>query len=77
MVPVEAAEHFHVTLAFLESAPYRCVDDLIEGLGRAAARRPAFEARIASGGGFPDPAHARVLYAGPVWLSAASASDPT
>ncbi len=58
-----APEQLHVTLAFLESVPDRVLDDLVEGLGRTASRRPAFEARIAGGGAFPNPAQAKVLYA--------------
>lgn len=59
-----AADQTHVTLAFLEAVPDYAVDELTEGLARAAARRPAFEARIAGGGAFPNAAHAKVLYAG-------------
>ncbi len=58
------AEHLHLTLAFLASVPERALDDLVENLGRAAARRTPFSARLAGGGAFPDVAHAKVLYAG-------------
>ena len=58
------AEHQHVTLAFLPSVPDRKLDDLVERLGRAGSRRTAFEARIAGGGAFPNPARSKVLYAG-------------
>ena len=58
------AEHFHVTLAFLPSVPDRKLDDLVERLGRAAARRTSFETRIAGGGAFPNPARSKLLYAG-------------
>ena len=57
-------EHLHVTLAFLAEVPDRRLDDLVERLGRAAARRTAFPAAVAGGGAFPNPARARVLYAG-------------
>ncbi len=57
-------DQLHVTLAFLESVPEHRLDELVESLGAAAARRTAFEARIAGGGAFPDPARSRVLYAG-------------
>jgi len=57
-------EQMHVTLAFLEAVPERRLDDLVERLGRAAARRTAFYTRIAGGGAFPGPADARVLWAG-------------
>jgi len=58
------AEQFHVTLAFLERVPDHALDELGDGLARAAARRPVFDAAIAGGGAFPDPAHAKLLYAG-------------
>jgi len=58
------AEHLHVTLAFLPSVPDRKLDDLVERLGRAGARRTAFETRVAGGGAFPNPARSKVLYAG-------------
>jgi len=54
----------HVTLAFLADVADRRLDDLVERLGRAAARRTPFETRIAGGGAFPDVARARVLWAG-------------
>jgi 2'-5' RNA ligase len=58
------AEHLHITLAFLPSVPDRKLDDLVERLARAGKRRTAFEARIAGGGAFPNPARSKVLYAG-------------
>jgi 2'-5' RNA ligase len=57
-------DQLHLTLAFLEQVPDRAVDALVEGLQRGAARRTPFAARIAGGGAFPDPSHAKVLYAG-------------
>lgn len=59
-----SSEQLHVTLAFLETVPERSLDELVAGLEHAAARRTTFEARIAGGGAFPDPSHAKVLYAG-------------
>ncbi len=58
------ATQFHLTLAFLEDVPDRSYDDLVERLEVAAGRRTAFMTRIAGGGAFPDPARAKVLYAG-------------
>ena len=58
-----AAEQWHVTLAFSPDVPDRSVDDLDERLATVSGRRPAFEARIAGGGAFPDPDRARVLFA--------------
>lgn len=59
-----SAEQLHVTLAFYASVPDRCLDELVERLGTAAARRTPFAARVAGGGAFPDPARARVLWTG-------------
>ena len=53
-----------MTLAFLADVPDRKLDDLVERLGRAAARRTAFTAAVAGGGAFPNVARARVLWAG-------------
>jgi 2'-5' RNA ligase len=58
------ADQLHVTLAFLAEVPDRALDDLVERLGRAGARRTPFEAAVAGGGAFPDVARARVLWAG-------------
>jgi 2'-5' RNA ligase len=58
------AEQLHLTLAFLAEVPDRKLDDLVERLGRAAARRTAFEVAIAGGGAFPNVGRARVLWAG-------------
>lgn len=58
------AEQFHVTLAFLEQVPDHALDELSDGLERAAGRRPVFEAAICGGGAFPNPAHAKLLYCG-------------
>lgn len=57
-------EQLHVTLAFLAAVPERRLDDLLERLDRAAARRPPFSVRVAGGGAFPHPDRARVLWAG-------------
>lgn len=57
-------EQLHVTLAFYAEVADRNLDELVERLGRAAARRTAFAARVAGGGAFPDAARARVLWAG-------------
>ncbi len=59
-----APGQFHVTLAFLADVPDRALDDLVEGLARSANRRTAFDTALAGGGAFPDPAGARVLWAG-------------
>ena len=57
-------EQLHVTLAFLATVEDRHLDELVERLGRAAARRTGFETRVAGGGAFPDAGRARVVWAG-------------
>lgn len=57
-------EHLHLTCAFYASVPERKLDDLIARLERAAKRRTAVTTRIAGGGAFPNPARAKVLWAG-------------
>lgn len=57
-------DQMHVTLAFLAVVPERRVDDLVERLARAAARRTGFDTRLTGGGAFPGPAAARVLWTG-------------
>ena len=59
-----ALEQWHVTLAFMADVAERRLDDLEERLGRAAGRRTAFDLTVAGGGAFPDPARAKVLFAG-------------
>lgn len=55
---------WHVTLAFLAAVPERRLDDLVEVLTASAARRDPLELRLAGAGTFPDPAAAKVLWAG-------------
>ena len=57
-------EQFHMTVAFFADVPDRVCEDLLEGLGRAAARRTPFVAAVAGGGAFPNVSKARVLWAG-------------
>ena len=57
-------EQWHLTLAFMPDVADRHLDDLAARLTRAAARRTPFEARLAGGGAFPNPARAKVLYVG-------------
>lgn len=59
-----SVEQLHLTLAFYAEVPERALNDLLERLERAAARRTPFEAGIAGGGAFPHVAGARVLWAG-------------
>ena len=64
---------WHVTLAFMGSAPERVVEDLVDGVGLAAARSAPVEGGVAGGGCFPDVARARVLFAG---VSGGAALEP-
>lgn len=57
-------EQFHVTLAFAPKVADRHVDDLLDRLERAAARRTPITTRVAGGGAFPTAATARVIWAG-------------
>jgi 2'-5' RNA ligase len=57
-------EQFHLTLAFLAEVPDSALDDLLERLAGAAARRTAFETALVGGGAFPNAARARVLWTG-------------
>lgn len=57
-------EQWHVTLAFMGSVVDRNLDDLVERLGRAAARRAPLDLALVAGGAFPNPARAKVLFVG-------------
>lgn len=55
-------EQWHLTLAFLANVDEHRLDDLVERLTAAAARRPVFRARLAGAGCFPYPNRASVLW---------------
>lgn len=57
-------DQIHLTLAFLADVPDRTLDELAERLERAARKRRTLSTRICGGGAFPNPARARVLWAG-------------
>lgn len=57
------AEQWHVTLGFMPSVADRNLDDLLDRLQRAGARRAPFRVGVAGGGALPNPARARILYA--------------
>ncbi len=57
-------EGWHLTLAFMADVPDRSLDDLVDRLGWAGRRREPFTLSLAGGGAFPNPARAKVLYAG-------------
>ena len=55
---------WHLTLAFMGSAPERVVEDVVSGVGVVAARVAPVELAVAGGGCFPDVTRAKVLWAG-------------
>jgi 2'-5' RNA ligase len=57
-------DQVHLTLAFTPDLPERKLDDALERLSRAAARRRTTRLEIAGGGAFPHADRARVLWAG-------------
>jgi len=57
-------EQWHITLAFLPSVADRVLEELTERLTDTAASRPAFRMGLAGAGAFPNPARAKVLWAG-------------
>lgn len=57
-------EQWHLTLAFMSEVADRHLDDLMGRLDRAAQRRTPFGVTLAGGGAFPNPARAKVLFAG-------------
>ncbi len=57
-------EQWHVTLAFMGQVADRHLDDLLARLERAAGRRTGFPVSFAGAGAFPNPARAKVLFAG-------------
>lgn len=59
-----STEQWHVTLAFLPSVAERSLDELLERLGTAAGRRHKFDLTTSGAGAFPNPAAAKVLWAG-------------
>ena len=55
---------WHLTLAFMGSAPDRVVEDVVDGVAAVAARTPPARLAVADGGCFPDVTRAKVLWAG-------------
>ena len=55
---------WHVTLAFMGSAPERVVDDVVDAVAGVAARTSPLALVVAAGGCFPDVTRAKVLWAG-------------
>lgn len=59
-----STEQLHVTLAFMESVPDRCLDELVDNLGQAASRRTPIRTAVSGGGAFPHVVGAKVIWAG-------------
>lgn len=59
-----ALDQWHITLAFLPSVSDLRVDDLIDLLTETAGKRAAFTLNVHGAGSFPNPAQAKVLWAG-------------
>jgi RNA 2',3'-cyclic 3'-phosphodiesterase len=57
-------EQWHLTLAFMADVAERRIDDLVDRLTRAAARRRPFSVAVTEGGAFPSVEKAKVVYAG-------------
>lgn len=57
-------EQLHLTLAFLADLPDWQEEPLVEALTGWAARHPALRMSLGTGGAFPDPAQAKVLWVG-------------
>jgi 2'-5' RNA ligase len=55
---------WHLTLAFMGAAPDRVEEDVVAGVGAAAARSAPIELSLNGGGCFPDVTRAKVLWAG-------------
>jgi 2'-5' RNA ligase len=57
-------QQWHLTLAFMGSAPDRVVEDVIAGVAGAAGRSAPVGLSLEGGGCFPDVSRARVLFVG-------------
>jgi 2'-5' RNA ligase len=55
---------WHLTLGFMGAAPERVVEDVVDGVGAAAARVAPIGLAVTGGGCFPDVTRAKVLWAG-------------
>ena len=55
---------WHLTLAFMGSAPDRVVDDVLDAVAAVAARTAPVALAVVGGGCFPDVTRAKVLWAG-------------
>jgi RNA 2',3'-cyclic 3'-phosphodiesterase len=55
---------WHLTLAFMATAPDRVVEDVVDGVGAVAGRTAPIELAVTGGGCFPDVTRAKVLWAG-------------
>ena len=55
---------WHLTVAFMGSAPERVVEDVVDGVGAVADRAAPIGLAVTGGGCFPDVTRAKVLWAG-------------
>ncbi len=55
---------WHLTLAFMGSAPDRVVDDVVDAVASVASRSSPMGLAVVGGGCFPDVTRAKVLWAG-------------
>jgi 2'-5' RNA ligase len=55
---------WHLTLAFMGSAPDRVVDDVVDAVAAVASRAAPVALAVVGGGCFPDVTRAKVLWAG-------------
>ncbi|WP_145229410.1 RNA 2',3'-cyclic phosphodiesterase [Rudaeicoccus suwonensis] len=62
------ADQWHVTLAFLADVQDARLDDLIDGLTAAGAKRKPFGLQLSGAGAFPDPSRAKVLWMDPTGM---------
>lgn len=58
------AEHWHLTLAFMEGVPEHRLDELCDRLRTATARVEPFALRLGGAGAFPEVGRAAVLWLG-------------
>ncbi|MDQ2836838.1 MAG: RNA 2',3'-cyclic phosphodiesterase [Actinomycetota bacterium] len=57
-------EQWHLTLAFLPAVTDSDLDELVEGLADTISQRSSFPLQLMGAGAFPDPAAAKILWAG-------------
>ena len=66
---------WHLTLAFMGSAPERMVEDVVDAVAAVAGRTAPLSLSLAAGGCFPDVSRAKVLWAGVTGAERADGAD--